>query len=507
MSEATDILMARDICKAYNGVPALQNVNFSLRKGEVNALLGENGAGKSTLIKILSGIVPCDSGQIELNGARFMPRDPCHAAQSGIATVHQEFSTIPYLPVYQNIWLGHEPRGPLGSLRFKRLRELTAELCKRYEIALKLDAWVGELPLAEQQIVEILKALSLRPKVLILDEPTSALTAEHTQWLLKVMRDLVRQGTGIIFISHRLKEVMDITDRITVLKDGLLVGTTSGRECSEAKIIQMMVGRELQDIFPPKLTVQGGGDSQPVLSVSGLSSGRVLREVGFELKRGEILGVYGLEGQGQHELMLALYGAFPIDRGRIRLAGREVNLRNPRRAIRNGVALVPVDRRTEGLVMPLSIRENLALPTLGQRARCGVIDRRREREATARIAGEFNIKAPHYDVAVQTLSGGNQQKVVMGKFMLAEPSVLLYYDPTRGVDVESRRELYYKIRKLAAAGTAILFRSTDLMELIGLCDTVLVMHEGAVIAHYTGAAITETNIVGAAVGFVEGGTA
>jgi ABC-type sugar transport system ATPase subunit len=349
MSDATSILVAREIRKAYNGVPALQSVDFSLQKGETHALLGENGAGKTTLIKILSGIVIYDSGQVELDGKQFSPRNPLHACQAGIATVHQEFSTIPYLPAYQNIWLGHEPRGPLGLINFTRLRELTVELCKSYDISINLDAWVGELPLAEQQIVEILKALSWRPKVLILDEPTSALTADYTEWLLKVMRNLVHQGTGIIFISHRLKEVMDVTDRITVLKDGSLVGTTSGKECSEQKIIQMMVGRELQDIFPSKReTAITEEKSLPVLSVNGLSSGRLLHNVKFDLKRGEIIGVYGLEGQGQHELMLAMFGALPIDQGRICLAGREVKIHNPRSAIKEGLALIPVDRRTEG---------------------------------------------------------------------------------------------------------------------------------------------------------------
>jgi ribose transport system ATP-binding protein len=507
MNNATSILVARKICKAYNGVPALQSVDFSLQKGEVHALLGENGAGKSTLIKILSGIVSYDSGEIEFDGEQFKPRNPFHASQSGIATVHQEFSSSPYLPVYQNIWLGHEPKGPLGTLNFTRLRELAAELCNKYDIHLNLDAWVGELPLAEQQIVEILKALSWQPKVLILDEPTSALTVEYTKWLLNVMRQLVQQGTGIIFISHRLKEIVDVTDRITVLKDGLLVGITDDKDYSEQKIIQMMVGRELQNIFPPKQAIEGEQEREPVLSVSGLTSGRFLREIDFNLKRGEILGIYGLEGQGQHELMMAMYGAFPIDKGQISLSGQEVKIRNPRMAIKNGVALIPVDRRTEGLVMPLSIRENLSLPTLRKRTCGGVINLHKENEDTQRMVDEFTIKAPHKNVPVQSLSGGNQQKVVMGKFMLANPSVLLYDDPTRGVDVETRRELYYKIRKLAAEGTAILFRSTDLMELIGLCDTVLVMHEGGIIARYTGAEITETNIVGAAVGFVEEGGA
>lgn len=506
MSEAASILVARAISKNYNGVPVLQSVDFSLRKGEVHALLGENGAGKTTLIKIFSGIIGNDSGQILLAGNPFRPRDPFQASKSGIATVHQEFSTIPYLPVYQNIWLGHEPKGLWGTINYRCLRKLAAELCKSYEISLNLDAWVGEMTLAEQQIVEIIKALAWHPQVLILDEPTSALTAEHTQWLLKVLRHLARQGTGIIFISHRLKEVIDVADRITVLKDGQRVGTTDRKECNEQSIIQMMVGRELQDIFPPKRGANVG-ETPPALAVSGLSSGRVLCDIEFAVKQGEIIGVYGLEGQGQHELMLAMFGAFPRDKGWIRLGGRDVKLRSPRQAIKDGVTLIPVDRRTEGLVMPLSIRENLSLPTLRRRTRCGVVNRRREAEDAQKMVDEFNIKAPHFNVPVRTLSGGNQQKVVMGKFMLAAPSVLLYDDPTRGVDVESRRELYYKIRQLAAEGTAILFRSTDLMELIGLCDTVLVMHEGRIIARYSGAAITETNIVGAAVGVVEGGTA
>ena len=505
MSEGTSILVAHGISKSYNGVPALQRMDFSLLKGEVHALLGENGAGKTTLVKILSGVVAPDAGQIELEGNIFESRNPLHASQSGIATVHQELSSIPYLPVYQNIWLGHEPRGRLGLFNFGRLRELAAELCQSFGISIHLDAWVGELPLAEQQIVEIMKALSWRPKVLILDEPTSALTAEHTKWLLKIMRTLARKGIGIIFISHRLKEVMDVTDRITVLKDGLLVGTTNGKDINEPAIIRMMVGHELQDIFPSKRVTEGKEGSTPLLSVKGVSSGRTLHDISFDLRHGDIVGIYGLEGQGQHELMLTMYGAFPIDKGKISFAGRELKIPNPRLAIKNGVALVPVDRRTEGLIMPLSVRENLSLPTLKQRTRFGLINRRKETEDAQKMVTEFNIKASHLNISVQTLSGGNQQKVVLGKFLLAGPSVLLFDDPTRGVDVETRRELYYKIRKLAADGTAILFRSTDLMELIGLCDRVLVMYEGRIISRQSGAEITEANIVGSAVGFVEGG--
>jgi len=318
------------------------------------------------------------------------------------------------------------------------------------------------------------------------------------------MRTLARRGIGIIFISHRLKEVMDVTDRITVLKDGLLVGTTNGKDINEPAIIRMMVGHELQDIFPSKHVTEGKEGSTPLLSVKGVSSGRTLHDISFDLRHGDIVGVYGLEGQGQHELMLTMYGAFPIDKGKISLAGREVKIRNPRLAIKNGVALVPVDRRTEGLIMPLSVRENLSLPTLKQRTRFGLINRRKETEDAQKMVTEFNIKASDLNITVQTLSGGNQQKVVLGKFLLAGPSVLLFDDPTRGVDVETRRELYYKIRKLAADGTAILFRSTDLMELIGLCDRVLVMYEGRIISRQSGAEITEANIVGSAVGFVEG---
>lgn len=499
-SGTTPVLAAHGLTKLYSGVPALNGVDFSLYPGEVHALLGENGAGKTTLVKLLSGILQPNRGSMTLSKSPLRLRGPRDALQHGISTVHQELSCAPYLPVFQNLWLGHEPTYGSGLVSFTRLRALSAKLCAEYGVDIDLDRWVGDLPLAEQQTVEIIKALSWSPRVLILDEPTSALTAQRTSWLLDLVRRLKETGMAVLFISHRLAEVMQLADRITVLKDGALVGTRKRSEVNEADLVNMMVGRELADIFPPKpdpLILRG---APQLLKVNGFSCGRLLRDVGFNLRQGEILGVAGLEGQGQHELMLALFGMLPLERGRLTLRGREIAVRNPGRAIKSGLSLVPADRRIEGLVMPLSIRENLALPTLPRRSRFGFVARRHEDSVTKRAARDLAIKADRLDAPVRTLSGGNQQKVVLGKWLLSDPSVLLLDDPTRGVDVETRREIYHRLRQLAASGKGILLRSTDTMELIGLCDTVLVMYEGAVVAVLQGTEITEENIVGNAMG-------
>ncbi|MBE3574467.1 MAG: sugar ABC transporter ATP-binding protein [Firmicutes bacterium] len=498
---------ALGITKSYNGVPALRNVDFSVRAGEVHALLGENGAGKSTLIKILSGVTLPDGGKLRLGGHSLRLRTPLDALSSGIATVHQELSLVPHLSAAQNMWLGHEPGRRLGLINFRSVRQAAAEICQRYGVSLNLDAWIGDLPLAEQQVVEILKALAWNPQVLILDEPTSALTAQYADWLLGLLRSLAQAGVAIVFISHRLAEVMEVADRITVLKDGSLIGSVLRSEVHEGDLVRMMVGRELKDIFPAKADPRQIDSAPVILRAVGLRSGRALRDVSFELRRGEIMGIAGLEGQGQHELMLALFGTLPLDSGDLFLAGDQIAVHNPRQAIRHKIALVPVDRRTEGLVMPLSVQQNLSLPTLRERSRWGLVQGEKEKHDMVGMASNLAIRARGLGAPVRTLSGGNQQKVVLGKWLLLHPSVLLLDDPTRGVDVETRRELYHRIRSLAEQGTAVLVRSTDTMELVGLCDSVLVMYEGAVVTRLTGEQITEANIVASAVGAFSKGMA
>ena len=529
-----EILTALQLRKAYDGVPALKGVDLHMRAGEVHALVGENGAGKSTLVRILAGQVAPDAGTILLEGRPVILPEPRAALRLGIATVHQELSLVPCLPVYVNLWLGHEKGlGAAGAgygagagrvsaessapasgwqrwlSRFPvaRMRQAAAALCRRFDVEVDLDSWVEDLPLEDQQVVEILKALAWNPRILILDEPTSALGARRSRWLMELMSRLAREGLSILFISHRLAEVLEVASTITVLKDGENAGTVRRVEATEAQIVRMMAGRELNDIFPAKVaTERAATPTRPALEVKHLSvAGGQVRQVTLVAYPGQVVGIAGLEGHGQRALMLALFGLERITSGEVWLHGQRLHLNSPSSAIAQGVALVPVDRRTEGLVLPLSIQENLALPTLLARQRWGLVRRDEERREASRMVAELGVRAWGLDQPVRTLSGGNQQKVVLGKWLMARPRLMLLDDPTRGVDVQTRRDLYHRIRQLAGTGTVVLINSTDVTELVGLCDTVYVMYEGRVVAELTGEAITEERIVAAAVGLEDRG--
>lgn len=496
------LLRVADVSKSYVGNPVLQHMELALQAGRVHALVGENGAGKSTIVKIVSGGIRHYSGHLELEGRPYRPLSPADAQAKGIVAVQQELSLSPFLPVYQNLWLGKS--GP-GSGHFVRNRDLmrrSEQLLDRFGINLDTSRWVCDLSLEEQQIVEILKALAFDPRVIIFDEPTSSLGAANTRWLLDLMHQLKARGCAILVISHRLPEIMELADDITVLKDGVKVATVERSAVSAADVVRMMVGRELEDIFPPKASaadLAALNPRDPALEVEHLRAEGVA-DLSIRIRHGEVVGLAGLEGQGQHALLLSLFGVRPPLGGSVRIAGASATLRSPDQAIREGVGLVPIDRRTEGIVLPLSIAENIALATLDRRQRFGWTDRAREQELVAATMAKLAIHAPGTRAAVETLSGGNQQKVVFGKWLATQPRLLLLDDPTRGVDISARSDIYHHIRGLAALGVGVLINSTDTIELVGLCDRVLVMFEGRIVSELAGDEITEEAIVSAAVG-------
>jgi ribose transport system ATP-binding protein len=497
MPEAT-MLRVAGVSKSYAGNPVLKNIDLELEPGKAHALVGENGAGKSTLVKIISGGILSYEGKLELEGRPYRPSSPSNAQSLGVVAVQQELSLSPYLPVYQNLWLG---KGGVGGLLSGKaeLRRKSQELLDRYGMSMELGRWVADLSLEEQQLVEILKAVAFDPKVVIFDEPTSALGAVNTRWFLDLIADLKGRGRAVLLISHRLPEVMELADAITVLKDGSKVATVDRGDVQEQDVVRLMVGRDLTEVFPRKLSRDELAARETLLEVRDLCA-KGVDGVSFSIRSGEVVGLAGLEGQGQHDLLLALFGVNAYVSGEVRIAGGESAVRRPSEAIRRGIGLVPVDRRTEGVVLPLSISENVALASLSRRQRWGWVDRGKERNVVQRTISDLGIHSTGPAAALVTLSGGNQQKVVLGKWLATDPRVLLMDDPTRGVDIETRRDIYRKIREIAARGVAILVNSTDALELVGLCDRVLVMFEGRLARELTGEAITEEAIVGAAVG-------
>jgi len=492
------MLRVAGVSKSYSGIPVLKNIDLELEAGKAHALVGENGAGKSTLVKVMSGGILSYEGKLELEGRPYRPSSPSNAQSLGVVAVQQELSLSPYLPVYQNLWLGKSGVGGLFSGKAD-LRRKSQELLDRYGMSMELGRWVGDLSLEEQQLVEILKALAFDPKVVIFDEPTSALGTANTRWLLDLIAGLKRRGRAVLLISHRLPEVMELADAITVLKDGGKVATVDRGDVKEDDVVRLMVGRDLTEIFPQKLCRDEFAARQAILEVRDLRA-RGVDDVSFSVRSGEVVGLAGLEGQGQHDLLLALFGVNPPVSGEVTIAGAESTVKTPSEAIRKGIGLVPIDRRTEGVVLPLSISENVALASLGRRQRWGWLDQRKEREVVQRTISDLGIHATGPAAALVTLSGGNQQKVVLGKWLATDPRVLLMDDPTRGVDIEARSDIYRQIREIAARGVAILVNSTDTLELVGLCDRVLVMFEGRLAKELVGEAITEEAIVGAAVG-------
>lgn len=492
------ILSAERIEKHFGGVAALRRASFSCEPGEIHALLGGNGAGKSTLVKILCGVFTPDAGTITANGEPVTFKGPAAATAAGIVPVFQELSLVPDLTVGENLFYGREPR-TFGLIDNRKLRRATQERFASLGFPqIDPDASVRDLPLAERQLVEIAKAVGRNPDVLILDEATSALGAREVEIVFAMVRKLKEQGKAIIFISHRMEEIEAICDRATIFRDGEDVGTVDVRTTRPDEIVRMMIGRSLTDIFPDR--PPRPETERTLLEVRDLSWGATLHDVSLSVCAGEIVGLAGLEGQGQGDLLLALFGVYAGVSGSITVHGHDLHLKGPASAMKAGLALIPEDRKTQGLLLPLAVRDNIALPVLPKLSRYGVISGERERRETQRMVQALSIKTASSDQPLRHLSGGNQQKVTIAKWLLTEPEIFLLYDPTRGIDVATKQEIYRLLRALAAEGKGMILFSTDMTEIIGLCDRALVMYEGRIFRELQGAEITKAHLVHASLG-------
>lgn len=496
---ATPLLEMRGITKSFPGVRALKGVNLHVNAGEVVALIGENGAGKSTLMKILGGVYQPDAGEIRVDSQPVNIRGVADANRLGIGFIHQELNVLDNLDVAGNVFLGREPlRGRLLKLiDCARMRAETQRELDRLGVHFSPDTPLAALSLAERQMVEIAKALSLHARLLIMDEPTSSLTLSETARLLEVVRELKATGVSVIYISHRLGEITGIADRVVGLRDGANAGELAHDEITHDRMVQLMVGRELSHEYQPP----AAAPVPDYFRVSELRTRRYPMHVAsFSVGKGEILGLAGLVGAGRTELAEAIFGTAPPLGGTLTLAGQTVHVASPRDAIARGIYLIPEDRRQSGLIVNATIRENITLPALNRYAAAGIVARERERQAAAEMSARLGVKAPSVEVEAANLSGGNQQKVVLAKWLQLEPKVLIFDEPTRGIDVGSKAEVYALMRRLAASGTAILMISSDMEEILGVSDRVAVMQEGHIAGVLARAECSEEAIMRLAVG-------
>lgn len=470
------LLEMRGITKRFPGVLALNNVTLQVRTGEIHALVGENGAGKSTLMKILAGAVPKDSGEILWNGEAVELQSPYHAQQLGISMIYQEFNLSPYLSVAENIFLGREPRlKRTPFIDWRTMYRQAEEILSRIRVTLDVRRPVYQLSIAQQQMVEIAKALSVDARLIVMDEPSATLTDHELEALFALMRTLRRQGLSIIYISHRLEEIFAVSDRVTVMRDGQWVSTQDTCDVTREDLIRMMVGRELTEEFPKEFFPRG----PERLRVEGLRRKGVFRDISFSLHQGEIVGLTGLVGAGRTEVARAIFGADALDAGKIYLDGQPVLIRSPQEAIRHGIGLLTEDRKNQGLVLSMTVRENTTLANLSALVRFLFIQKRAEREVAEKYRRELQIKTPSIEQAVQNLSGGNQQKVVLAKWLFTQSKVLIFDEPTRGIDVGAKVEIYKLMNDLVRHGVAVLMISSEMPEVLGMCDRILVMHEGS----------------------------
>jgi ribose transport system ATP-binding protein len=499
-SIATDqaiVLEMRGIAKTYPGVRALDGVDFQVRAGEVHALVGENGAGKSTLMKILAGAQSKDSGTIVIEGKPAHIDSPQAAMALGVSIIYQEFNLVPYMSAAENIFLGREPRASVpGLVNFSKMYSDAQAIIDRLGVKLNVRTAVNRLSVAQQQMVEIAKATSRESRIIAMDEPSATLTDHELENLFTLIKSLKEQGVSIIYISHRLEEIFQIADRVTVLRDGELVATKDVKDTDREDIIQMMVGRELKEKIPKKPAPIG----EVALSVEHLQRAGAIEDVSFEVRKGEILGIAGLVGAGRTEVARAIFGADPIDGGTIRIDGKVVDVRSPRDAISMGIGLVTEDRKALGLVLGMVVRENISLANLDSLATLGFVSRRRERDVANRYIADLLIKTPSMEQTVQNLSGGNQQKVVLAKWLFTESKVLIFDEPTRGIDVGSKVEIYQLMNRLVDSGVAIIMISSELPEVMGMSDRILVMHEGRLAGELSREDATQEKIMHLATG-------
>jgi len=471
------LLRTENVSKSYDGVHALKSVGFELRAGEIHALVGENGAGKSTLIKIITGAVTPDTGTIELDGKAVTNNSPRLAKSLGIAAIYQQPALFPELTVAENIALGLEDARSWRQINWNERRQRAVALLVKTGARIDVDEEAGNLTMPEQQLVEIARALGANARVLILDEPTASLSEEEAQNLMRVLRELREQGVGVIYISHRLEELAVIADRVTVLRDGAVVGTREASQTDQQELIRLMVGRELSAVFP-KREVEFGEVVLELRSVGCRSNG--LNEINLSVRAGEIVGLAGLVGAGRTELARTIFGLDPADIGEIRLRDRSLRITGPAEAIESGIAYLPEDRRRHGVIMDMSISANITLASLKRLRRFGGFDFAREKEIAADYTRRFAIKTPAIFNSVSTLSGGNQQKVALSRWLATNPSVLILDEPTQGIDVGAKAEIHTLMGELAAQGMAILMISSELPEVLGMSDRIAVMRAGTI---------------------------
>jgi ABC-type sugar transport system ATPase subunit len=490
------LLAASAISKAFPGVRALDAVDFTLRLGEVHALVGENGAGKSTLIKIFCGVYQPDAGVIEVDGQVVSIASAQDSQALGIAPVHQEIHLVPLLSVAENIFLGRQPLRGRGRIDHAGMERQAEDILQNLGIHVDVRALVTDLSVAQRQMVSIARALSSNARAIILDEPTASLSERETQILFEIIRRLKSRGVAVIYISHRLEEIFAIADRVTVLRDGRLVGTRPVNELRLDQVIAMMVGRQMSELFRKEDVPIG----PPVLEVDHLGLDGVLHDISFTLHQGEILGFAGLVGAGRSELARAIFGADPFDRGAIRLEGRPLRARNPREAVARGVGLAPEDRKQQGLIMGLPVAQNITLANLFRRQRAGFFSLRAERQTAETYVKRLGIRTPDVDRQVAFLSGGNQQRVVIARWLETRPRVLILDEPTQGVDVGAKAEIHGLMVELARAGVGIILISSDLPEVLQMSDRVLVMHEGRITGRFSREQATQERVMRAATG-------
>lgn len=493
--EQQTLLNISGIDKAFPGVQALSNACLSVYAGRVMALMGENGAGKSTLMKVLTGIYRKDRGTINYLGRAVSFKGPKESQQAGISIIHQELNLVGNLTIAENIFLGREFTTPWGAIDWKTMYREADKLLARLNVPHSSHRLCGELSIGEQQMVEIAKALSFQSQVIIMDEPTDALTDTETAALFKVIRELKAEKRGIVYISHRIKEIFAICDDVTVLRDGQFIGESAVAELTEERLIEMMVGRKLEEQYPH--IEQAKGDLR--LSVNHLS-GSGVQDVSFRLYGGEILGISGLMGAGRTELMKVLYGALPKSHGEVRLNNREISIRCAQDGLSNGIVYISEDRKGDGLVLGMSVKENMSLTALNHFSTAGTLHHRAEQQAVDDFIRLFNIKTPGRDQLIGLLSGGNQQKVAIAKGLMTRPQVLILDEPTRGVDVGAKKEIYQLINQFKQQGLSIILVSSDMPEVLGMSDRILVMHEGRISAEFGRSEATQEKLLTAAMG-------
>ncbi|MCG5476932.1 MAG: sugar ABC transporter ATP-binding protein [Sinorhizobium fredii] len=486
------LLTAEGVRKEFPGVVALDDVEFKLKRGTVHALMGENGAGKSTLMKILAGIYHPDQGEVKLKGVGIQLKSPLDALENGIAMIHQELNLMPFMTVAENIWIRREPKNRFGFVDHGEMHRMTAKLFERLKINIDPEIEVRHLSVASRQMVEIAKAVSYESDVLIMDEPTSALTEREVAHLFEIIRDLRSQGIGIVYITHKMNELFEIADEFSVFRDGKYIGTHASSQVTRDDIIRMMVGREITQMFPKEEVPIG----DVVLSVKNLTLNGVFHDVSFDVRAGEILGVAGLVGSGRSNVAETLFGVTPASSGTIAIDGKELVIDNPNTAIRNRMAFLTEDRKDTGCLLILDILENMQVAVLQDRfVKRGFVSEKAVTAACEEMSRKLRVKTPNLQERIENLSGGNQQKVLIGRWLLTNPHILILDEPTRGIDVGAKAEIHRLVTELARNGVAVIMISSEMPEVLGMSDRIMVMHEGRVTGFLDRAEATQIKVM------------